>query len=117
MARYTQNFTVKIAKHDLHPVILECFKLCDLAILYQTDEYILAQELIGQVSYHQLVNVEILINQTWNSGELQQIKFTCVTKNAELPLREHNHCRAVADLVHKTFLLSPRWQILGNTAG
>jgi hypothetical protein len=124
MARYTQHFTITVAPSGLHAAILESFALCQLPIVYSTDDYVLAQESAGQVAYGKLVTVEVLIHQSAiqqidkSSGiASDRVRLTCVTKNGELPLRESNHCRDMADLVNKTFENNPHWLLLESIAG
>jgi len=123
MARYTQHFTITIALGDLHAAILESFALCRLPIVYSNDDYVLAQESAGQVAYGKLVTVEVLIHQSAIQQDKStgitsdQVKLTCVAKNGELPLRESNHCRDMADLVNKAFENNPNWLLLESIAG
>jgi hypothetical protein len=124
MARYTQHFTITVSPESLHSAILESFESCNLPIVYSTDDYVLAQETAGQVAYGKLVTVEVLIHQSAftskassNKLDSDQVKLTCVTKNGELPLRESNHCRNMADLVNKAFENNPQWLMLESIAG
>jgi hypothetical protein len=119
MARYTQHFTITVSPESLHSAILESFNSCELPIVYSTGDYILAQESAGKVSYGKLVTVEILIHQTAFTAiaNKDQVRLTCVTKNGELPLRQSNHCRTMADLVNKAFENNPHWLMLESIAG
>jgi hypothetical protein len=115
MARYTQHYTVAVIPNSLNQSIIDILKSCNLPIVYSTGDYVLAQESVGQVAYAKLVTVEVLIHQSSIQGD--QIRLTCVTKNGELPLREQNHCRDMAELVGKAFESNSSWQMLENIPG
>jgi len=114
MARYTQTYVVKTNPHDVRAAIAEILNDCGLAVTFITNDYIMAQEKSGKVSFSKLITVEVLIHQP--SIESNSIKLTCITKNGELPLRVDNHCQKMFDLVHQAFNLSSAWQLLDSSA-
>ncbi|OIP76352.1 MAG: hypothetical protein AUK48_05990 [Oscillatoriales cyanobacterium CG2_30_44_21] len=115
MARYTQHFLVEITPENLHSTIITTLGACNLVITYETDDYVIAQEMETNASFAQLVTVEVLIHRSEIEGN--QAKLTIVTKNAELPLRVDNYCHRISDSVSKAFCDSPEWKLLEVTAG
>jgi hypothetical protein len=115
MARYTQHFLVEIAPENLHPTIVKTLEACNLAITYETDDYVNAQEIETNESFAKMVTVEVLIHRSEIEGD--QAKLTIVIKNAELPLRLNNYCHGISDRVSKAFCDSPEWKLLEFTAG
>jgi hypothetical protein len=115
MARYTQHYMVEIPQEKLLLALSESLKSCNLTVTYSTGDYVMAQEMVGSVSYAQLVTVEILIHQTEIEGDT--IKLTCVSKNQELPLRANNHCHRMASLVSEAFASSQSWKLLEMIPG
>jgi len=59
--------------------------------------------------------VEVLIHQSSIEGNI--VKLTCVIKNGELPLRLHNHCQVMADLVNQEFGSNQNWKMLESLPG
>ena len=115
MARYTQNFLVEITPEALHSTIIETLEACSLVITYETDDYVIAQEIETNAAFAKMVTVEVLIHRSEIEGN--QAKLTSVTKNSELPLRVNNHCQELSDRVSKAFSESPAWKLLEITAG
>jgi hypothetical protein len=115
MARYTQHFLVEIAPENLHSTIIKTLESCSLVITYETDDYVIAQEIETNASFAKMVTVEVLIHRSEIEGN--QAKLTSVTKNAELPLRINNYCHGISDRVSKAFCDSPEWKLLEFTSG
>ncbi|NEP20244.1 MAG: hypothetical protein F6J97_25740 [Leptolyngbya sp. SIO4C1] len=62
-----------------------------------TDEdWLLAKEKPGNVSYSQLATVEVLINSTVSDAST----INLVVKNEELPLQTNNHCQRIFEQVN-----------------
>jgi hypothetical protein len=115
MARYTQHFIVEIAPEKLHSMIVKTLEACNLAITYETEDYVIAQEIETNASFAKMVTVEVLIHRSEIEGN--QAKLTSVTKNAELPLRVNNYCHGISDLISKAFSDSTECKLLEVTAG
>ncbi|MDX2254802.1 MAG: hypothetical protein NW214_04735 [Pseudanabaenaceae cyanobacterium bins.39] len=115
MARYTQHFSVEIAPEDLHKAIVQSLESCNLAITYETDDYVIAQEIETNASFAKMVTVEVLIHRSEIEGN--QAKLTSVTKNAELPLRVNNYCYRISEVVSKAFCENQAWKLLEFNAG
>ncbi|NUN65757.1 hypothetical protein HCU40_13600 [Pseudanabaena biceps] len=115
MARYTQHFVVEIDPEHLHSTIIKTLEACNLVITYETDDYVIAQEIETNASFAKMVTVEVLVHRSEIEGN--QAKLTCVTKNAELPLRVNNYCHGISDLVSKSFCDNSEWKLLEFTSG
>ena len=115
MARYTQHFLVEIAPENLHTTLVRTLEACELVITYETDDYVIAQEIETNASFAKLVTVEVLIHRSEIEG--RQVKLTSVTKNAELPLRINNYCHGISDRISKAFSDNSDWKLLEVTAG
>jgi hypothetical protein len=115
MARYTQNYTISTDPEKLRQAIVETLTECQLSVTYVTDDYVMAQETAGQIAFSKLVTVEVLIHQSSIDGNT--VKLTCVIKNGELPLRLHNHCQKMADLVNQEFASNQNWKLLESLLG
>lgn len=114
MARYTCSLIVKIPLNQLSTTLEDILKACNLDLLYETADYIMAREKTGQVSFHQLVTVEVLIDKTTATDENVKINF--VIKNEELPLQVNNHCKQLFDLLKDAIAHNDNWQLIENVA-
>ncbi len=65
--------------------------------IYEIEDYMMAREIPGRVSFAKLVTVEVLIDITNATEEAVTLSF--VVKNEELPLNSNNHCRQIFDLL------------------
>jgi len=115
MGRYTQQYTIEISPQKLLLALKESLESCNLSITYSTEDYVMAQEATGNVSFSKIVTVEILIHQTEIDGD--NVKLTCVTKNQELPLRSDNHCQRMADKVSQAFAGNQSWKMVEMIPG
>ena len=59
MARYPALFTLGIKIGDLHASLKKVFESCDLNMIYDTPEYVMAREIPGKVPFPKLVTVEV----------------------------------------------------------
>ncbi len=107
MARYTNQFTVSTAERDLQAAIANTLRACNLNLIYETNDYLVAKEKPGQVSYWQLATIEVLINSTQRSRTGSEIDVDLVVKNEELPLKRNNHCQRVFEAVRDAIAQAP----------
>lgn len=110
MARYTCLFTVAVQLQQLHEFLAETLKACNLEMIYDTGDYLMAREIPGKVAFAKLVSVEVLIDRTTATDE--QIRLKVVVKNEELPLQTQNHCQKMFEQVHKAMSASRRWKLI-----
>lgn len=115
MARYTCSFTVAIPLERLQASLAEVLRSCNFDVIYETDDYTMARECPGQVSFAKLVTVEVLIDRTTATAD--EVRMNFVIKNEELPLQLDNHCRQMFDLVQQAVAEHRQWQLLEKVAG
>ena len=115
MARYTCLFTVGISLKNLQHVLTEILESCQLKVIYDTGDYMMAREIPGGVSFTKLVTVEVLIDKTVATDD--EIKMNFVIKNEELPLQVTNHCRTMFDKVIQTVQESENWRLIETVSG
>jgi hypothetical protein len=115
MARYTCLFTVAVPMSNLQQLLIEILKSCNLDIIYDTGDYMMAREVPGNVSFSKLVTVEVLIDKT--SATEREIRMNFVIKNEELPLQVNNHCHQMFEIVSQAVADSQHWQLIEAVAG
>jgi hypothetical protein len=84
------------------------FQSCNLSLIYETTDYLVAKEKPGRVSFSQLTTVEVLIDPS--PYEATGIHVNLVVKNEELPLKTNNHCQRVFELVNRTIVENKNWR-------
>ncbi|GAB4379094.1 MAG: hypothetical protein Kow00121_32430 [Elainellaceae cyanobacterium] len=107
MARYTNLFTASGSAQDLRRSAARVLQACDLNLIYEATDYVVAKEKPGQVTYSQLATVEVLINSSPNEVDS---RVNLVVKNEELPLRTNNHCQRVFESVSQAIAQMHNWQ-------
>jgi hypothetical protein len=115
MARYTCIFKIAIPMHDLHSAIYKVLESCNLKILYNTDEYIMAREAPGDIAFSKLVTAEVLIDRTLATD--QEVRMKCVVKNEELPLQVDNHCHSIFEAVQNAMTETANLQVIEAVSG
>lgn len=113
MARYTCSFTVAVGVEHLRQMLAEIFKLCNLVLICDRNDYMMARQHPGQVSFSKLVTVEVLIN---NTAAITATRMDLVIKNEELALQVDNHCHRIFDLVKQSLLENRNCQLIENIA-
>lgn len=114
MARYTRSIKITISLDRLLPLLIEVLKSCDFEILYESDDYIMARESPGNISFTKLVTVDVLIDKS--KATPQQVPINFVVKNEELPLQVNNHCRQMFELLQEAVNNNPDWQVAEELA-
>lgn len=115
MARYTGLFKISTSISSLQALLGEILESCNFNIVYQTGDYLMARERPGQVAYHQLVTVEILVDRTTATDE--EIQMHMVIKNEELPLQVDNHCHTIYHQVNQAIIHTHHWKLIEAVAG
>lgn len=115
MARYTCSFVVSVPIEHLQALLIELLQDCSLEIQHYTSDYIIASEIPGNVSFSQLVKVEVLIDKS--SATETETRMSIVIKNEQLPLQVDNHCRQVFDFVCQEIKNSRNWHLIESLAG
>lgn len=93
MARYSNFFKVAAPGSNLRDFLVRTLEACDLSMVYETSDYLVAKEKPGQVAMNQLATVEVLINPP--THEDAQAKVNLVVRNEELALSLNNHCHRI----------------------
>jgi hypothetical protein len=114
MARYTSLFTVSVSFDRLRQLLTDILESCNFNVIYDTEDYLVAREVPGQVSFAKLVTVEVLIDKF--REEDAEVRMNFVVKNEELPLKTDNHCRRKFNLVNQAVAESRQWQLLESVA-
>lgn len=112
MARYTCSFTVAASITHLRQALVEVLQACNLDIIYDISDYMMARENPGHVSFVKLVTVEVLIDKTTAT----ETRINLVVKNEELPLQVSNHCHKMFELINHAIIDSDHWQLIESLA-
>lgn len=105
MARYTTLFRAVSSLDQIRQTLADTLSSCNLNLIYENQEYLVAKEKPGGVKPAQLATVEVLINPPTASEPSSRVNV--VVKNEELPLRTDNHCHQMFELVHRAIADSP----------
>jgi len=99
MARYTTLFRAVSSLTHVRQRVADTLSSCDLNLVYENDEYLVAKEKPGGVKYDLLATVEVLINPPTVSEPTTRVDV--IVQNEELPLRKDNHCYQIFETVHQ----------------
>ncbi|MCY7282080.1 MAG: hypothetical protein LH679_01305 [Cyanobacteria bacterium CAN_BIN43] len=114
MARYTSLYTVAVSLDHFRQLLTDILRSCSLDVIYASEDYWVARELPGHVSYAKLVTVEVLIDQPQTQNA--EVKMNFVVKNEELPLQSNNHCRQIFNLVNHAIAENRQWHLIQSVA-
>lgn len=114
MARYTSLFTVAVSFERLRHLLADVLRSCRMDIIYAAEDYLVARELPGHVSFGKLVTVEVLIDRF--AVPETEVRMNIVVKNEELPLQSENHCREMFNLVNQAVSESRQWHLIDSVA-
>lgn len=114
MARYTCSFTIAVPIARLRQLLVEVLQSCNLEMIHATNDFMMAREIPGQVSFAKLVTVEALIDKTTTTNTETSINL--VIKNEELPLQIDNHCHQMFEVVKQAILENRDWQLVESVA-
>lgn len=115
MARYTSLVTVESSKDAIKQPLGQTLESCNFDIIYEAEDYLVAREVPGRVSYSKLVTVEVLIDE--KPADDRAVRMNLVMKNEELPLQTNNHCRQMFDRVTRAIAENRDWQLIDAVAG
>ncbi|NJO39815.1 MAG: hypothetical protein HC769_01125 [Cyanobacteria bacterium CRU_2_1] len=114
MARYTSLFKVAVSLDRFRQLLTDILHSCSLDVIYSSEDYLVAREVPGHVSYAKLVTVEVLIEQS--TAKEAEVQMNFVVKNEELPLHSNNHCRQVFNLVNRAIAENRQWHLIESAA-
>lgn len=115
MARYPALFSLGIKIGELHASLQKVLESCNLNMIYDTPEYVMAREVPGNVPFPKLVTVEVLIDRTTATPDSVQLKL--VVKNEELPLQSGNHCAQMFEVINEAINGGQDWIVLESFTG
>lgn len=114
MARYTSLFRVAVSLDRFRQLLTDILRSCCLDVIYASEDYLVAREVPGRVTYTKLVVVEVMIDQS--PVEQAEVQMSFVVKNEELPLQMNNHCRQVFNLVNQAIAENRQWRLITSAA-
>jgi hypothetical protein len=99
MARYTKLFRAASSLAQIRQRVADTLASCDLNLIYENDEYLVAKEKPGGVKPDLLATVEVLINPPTMAEPAARVDV--IVQNEELPLRRDNHCYQIFEVVNQ----------------
>jgi hypothetical protein len=112
MSRYICHFLVKLSAQTVRSQVKHLLESCRMETIYEIEDYVMAREIPGQVSYAKLVTAEVLIDITNASKDAMTLSF--VVKNEELPLNSNNHCHQMFDRLRVSIEQNKGWQTINS---
>lgn len=98
MARYTTLFKAASPLDNLRQMLADTLASCELDLIYQNNEYLVAKERPGGVKPARLATIEVLISPPTMAEPVAKVNL--VVKNEELALKQNNHCQKIFELVN-----------------
>ena len=112
MSRYVCHFLVNLSPQHVRLPLKMLFEACGMDTMYETDDYVMAREIPGQVIFTKLVTSEVSIDVSGTDPDLVKLSF--LVKNEELPLNPNNHCRRIFDLLRVAIAHNYDWEPVDN---
>jgi hypothetical protein len=112
MSRYVCHFLVNLSPQTVRFPLQKLFEACGMETTYETDDYVMAREIPGQVVFTKLVTAEVSIDITSYAPEA--VRLTFLVKNEELPLNINNHCRQTFDLLRMAIAHNYDWEAIDS---
>lgn len=113
MARYTGLFVVAVPMDRLRQLVIDILQSNGCNIMYDSENYVMAREIPGQIAVSKLVTVEVMIDRP--TDETQAIRMNFLLKNDELPLHTDNHCRQMFNLIQYAIEHNRQWHLVEST--
>ena len=107
MARYTTLFRAVSSLTQIRQRVADTLASCDLNLIYENDEYLVAKEKPGDVKPDLLATVEVLINPPTVAEPA--VRVDVIVQNEELPLRRDNHCYQIFEVVNQAIAKTSLW--------
>lgn len=112
MSRYVCHFLVNLSPQSVRAPLKKLLENCRLETIYDLEDYMMAREIPGRVSFTKLVTAEVSIHTT--SATHNAVTLSFVVKNEELPLSTNNHCRQMFDLLRVALEQHVEWQPINS---
>ncbi|NET08963.1 MAG: hypothetical protein F6K16_30535 [Symploca sp. SIO2B6] len=119
MARYTSVYKSGDTPVDhLRHCLAEILQSCNFDVIYEDNDYLVAKETPGGVSFAKLVTVEVLFGKTSLSESAvdSALHMSVVVKNEELPLNINNHCRQQFNRLNRVVSSNHQVQLIESAA-
>ncbi len=114
MARYTGLFAIALPLSELYQLFVELLESCNLELMHQTPNSIIAREFIGTAPTAQLVTIEVVF-ETATSTETET-RMRLEASNGELPLQLNNRCHQIFEAIHQVIIENYQWDTLESIA-
>jgi hypothetical protein len=112
MSRYVCHFLVNLSPQNVRLPLKMLFEACGMETMYETDDYVMAREIPGQIIFTKLVTSEVSIDVSGTDPDVVRLSF--LVKNEELPLNSNNHCRQIFDLLRVAIAHNYDWESVDN---
>ncbi len=112
MSRYVCHFLVNLSPQSVRAPLKNLLESCRMETIYDLEDYMMAREIPGRVSFTKLVTAEVAIHTTTATDDAVTLSF--VVKNEELPLNTNNHCRQIFDLLRAAIEQHYNWQPINS---
>jgi hypothetical protein len=99
MARYSTSIKAASPVDNLRQTLSRTLASCDLDLIYENQDYLVAKERPGGIHLSRLATVEVLINPPTLSEPAARVNL--VVTNEELPLKRDNHCQRLFETVNQ----------------
>ena len=114
MARYTGLFAIALPLKELHQLLLELLESCNLELMYETPNSIIAREFIGAAPTAQLVTLELVFELATSTET--QTRMRLEATNEELTLKFNNRCREIFDAITQVIVENYQWETIESLA-
>lgn len=110
MARYVCSYKISAPPSEIQNHLRTILQQCDFEVIYNTNDYLMARETPGKITFSKLVTVEALINST--TATEAGVQTSLVIKNEELPLKTDNHCHQLFELMRAAIAKNYQWEMI-----
>jgi len=112
MARYAATLLVIATENHIRTGIREALTSTGFELVFESNDYLMAREIPGQVKFSLLTSAEILIDLKYSKSEASLV---IIVKNEQLPLNKDNHCQTVFDRLKQTLIDYDQWTVTLKT--
>lgn len=110
MSRYVCSYRIPGTPNQIQNDLIKILHQCNLEVIYNTNDYLMARETPGTVIFSKLVTVEALIDST--TATKAGVETSLVIKNEELPLKIDNHCHQLFQRMREAIAKNYQWEML-----
>ncbi len=110
MARYSCSYWVNASVEELPDLLAQILRSCELELIHQTIDYMMAREIPGKIAFAKLVTVDIFLDPA--KAKNHEIPLTWIVKNDELPLQLDNHCWQRFEQLQQAIANHRQWRLV-----